>query len=155
MVHRNKALFEKLAKENNSNIQDMTTEQGINDIRRVEGILIEAFNQYYGHFPKWNKMGGSVVGQHKVLPNNINIVKSFSNPQSYAVNPIVSRSTIRELSENPTYESFESFLHVVRMYIFIFGMDYNDALALTNKFDKFSYFDKIISSNYLDKELIV
>ena len=28
-------------------------------------------------FPLWNSMGGSMVGQTKVMENNINIVNSF------------------------------------------------------------------------------
>ena len=31
----------------------------------------------YGHFPLWNSIGGSMVGQTKVMENNINIVNSF------------------------------------------------------------------------------
>ena len=155
IVHRNKALFEKLANEKNSNIQDMISEQGIDNIKRVEGILIEAFTQYYGHFPKWNKVGGSVLGQHSVMSNNINIVKSFCNPQAYITNPIVSRSTIRELSANPTYEGFESFLHVVRMYMLQFGLDYNEALEFANSTDIFGWYSRILDDDYLQKKLIV
>ena len=110
MVHRNKELFQKMAAEHNSTIQDYVSDQGITDIKRGEGILIESFNKYYGRLPAWNKVGGSIEGQRHVMPNNINIVKSFSETQLYAANPIVSRSTIRELSNNSMYEGFESFL---------------------------------------------
>ena len=51
----------------------------------------------------WNNMGGSVVGQKRVMPNNINIVKSFCSPDDYYINPIVFRSMIRELSQNPEW----------------------------------------------------
>ena len=155
MVHRNKELFEKMAAEHNSTIKDYVSEQGIADIKRVEGILIEAFNKYYGRFPAWNKVGGSIAGQNSVMPNNINIVKSFSNPQLYAVNPIVSRSTIRELSDNATYEGFESFLHVARMYTLMLGMDYNDALNFANKWDTFGWYQKMLAAGYLDKGLVL
>ena len=73
--------------------------EGKENIKVVEGILIEAYRRKYGHFPPWNNMGGSVVGQKRVMPNNINIVKSFCSPDDYYINPIVSRSTIRELSQ--------------------------------------------------------
>lgn len=155
IVHRNKELFEKMATERNSPIKDYVSEQGISDIKIVEGILIEAYNQYYGRFPAWNKVGGSVAGQHRVMKNNINIVRSFSNPQMYNVNPIVSRSTIRELSSNPTYENFESFLHSVRMLMLIMRVDFMDALQLQNKFDQYGWYERICEQGYLNKKLIV
>lgn len=155
MVHRNKAMFEKIAAEFNSPVKDYASEQGIDDIKRVEGILIEAYNQYYGKLPAWNKVGGSTIGQHRVLPNNINIVKSFSNPQAYAVNPIVSRSTIRELSNNPSYEGYESFLHAVRMYVLMMGMEFKDALEFANSLDTFGWYEKMRDAGYLEKQLIL
>lgn len=155
MVHRNKDLFEKMAAEHNSSIKDYVSEQGIEDIKRVEGILIEAFNHYYGRFPVWNKVGGSVIGQNRVMPNNINIVKSFSNPQAYTVNPIVSRSTIRELSNNPSFEGYESYLHAVRMYVLMMGMDFNDALNFANKWDEFGWYKKMSDAGYMEKALVV
>ena len=89
LVHRNRKVYEKFAKQQNSPIEDMLSEQGRDDIKRVEGILIESFRRKYGHFPLWNSMGGSMVGQTKVMENNINIVNSFCQPDNYAINPIV------------------------------------------------------------------
>ena len=54
-----------LQKQQSSPIEDMLSEQGRDDIKRVEGILIESFRRKYGHFPLWNSMGGSMVGQTK------------------------------------------------------------------------------------------
>ena len=155
MVHRNRELYERIAAEHNSSVQDYASEQGLADIKRVEGILIEAFNKYYGRFPAWNKVGGSIAGQQNVLPNNINIVKSFSNPQSYVINPIVSRSTIRELSDNPTFEGYESYLHCVRMYVLMMGMDFSDALNFANKWDRFGWYKRMSEDGYLEKQLII
>ena len=97
-MHRNKTLYEKFARQQNAPVEDLLSEQGRDDIKRVEGILIESFRRKYGHFPPWNNIGGSVAGQNRVMENNINIVKSFCTPDDYAINPIVSHSTIRELS---------------------------------------------------------
>lgn len=102
-----------------------------------------------------HKVGGSFAGQKRVLKNNINIVKSFSNPQAYKNNPIVSRSTLRELSQHPEYESYESYLHAVRMYMLMQGMDYMDALSFANKMDTFGWYQHMVDSNYIKKELIV
>lgn len=44
-------------------------EQGRDDIKRVEGILIESFRRKYGHFSPWNNIGGSVAGQKSMSYN--------------------------------------------------------------------------------------
>ena len=155
MVHRNKTQYEKIASELNTHVKDYASDQGIADIKRVEGILIESFNRYYRRLPAWNKVGGSIAGQHRVMENNINIVKCFSNPQEFAINPIVSRSTIRELSNNPSYAAHESYLHVVRMYVLMMGLDYKDALSLANRFDPYGCYEKLFKAGYLNKMLIV
>ena len=155
LVHRNKELFEKMASEHNSDIKDYTNSQGIKDIKRVEGILIEAYRKSYGDFPKWNKVGGSIQGQNKVKKNNINIVKSFCSPQDININPIMSRSSIRELSSNPTYERYESFLHSVRMLVLLFGMDYPEALQFINNTDPYNCYEEIKNSGYLTKSLSI
>ena len=45
LVHRNRKVYEKFAKQQNSPIEDMLSEQGRDDIKRVEGILIESFRR--------------------------------------------------------------------------------------------------------------
>lgn len=155
LVHRNKAMYEKFAKQQNSPVEDMLSEQGRDDIKRVEGILIESFRRKYGHLPPWNSIGGSTIGQTRVMENNINIVKSFCTPDNYAINPIVSRSTIRELSQNPEWAWYENFLHGARMNLLMLGMEYNDALELINKNDTFGTYERMKNAGYLRKRLIV
>ena len=155
LVHRNRKVYEKFAKQQNSPIEDMLSEQGRDDIKRVEGILIESFRRKYGHFPLWNSMGGSMVGQTKVMENNINIVNSFCQPDNYAINPIVSRSTIRELSRNPEWEWYENYLHAARMNLLILGMEYDEALEFINKNDTLGTYERMKKSGYLRKRLIV
>ncbi|MCY6371766.1 hypothetical protein [Clostridium ganghwense] len=155
LTYRNKSIYEKFAKQRNAPIEDMLSEQGKKDIKRVEGILIEAYRAKHGHFPPWNKVGGSVDGQKVVMKNNYNIVKSFCKPDDFMLNPIVSRSTLRELSDNPQYEGFENFLHAVRMNILIHGMNYQEALEFTNKNDTFGYYKQIEEARYNKKRLVV
>ena len=155
MVHRNKKLIKNITSKLHVPIQDYANEQGIIDIKVVEGILIESHNQYYGKFPVWNKVGGSIVGQHRVRKHNINIVNCFSNPQFYNVNPIISRSSIRELSNNPSYVSYELYLHTIRKYMLINGMEFDEALNFANKFDFFNQYKKICDAGYFDKNLHV
>lgn len=155
LVHRNRGLYEEFATQQNAPVEDMLSDQGRVDIKRVEGILIESFRRKYGHLPPWNSIGGSIAGQKRVMKNNINIVKSFCTPDDFAINPIVSRSTIRELSENPEWEGYENYLHAVRMYLLLFGMDYEQALDFTNKNDIFGTYERMKKSGYLNKKLIV
>lgn len=155
LVYRNKDMYEQFAYEINSTAQDMLSKQGKADIKRVEGILIESYRKKYGHFPPWNSIGGSIDGQKVVMPNNINIVHSFCQPDNYYMNPIVSRSTIRELSNNPMWERFENYLHAVRMYMLFYGMDYQEALELVKKHDIIDTYSKMVKNNYFKKKLIV
>lgn len=155
LVHRNKKLYEKFAKQANSPIEDMLSEQGRQDIKIVEGILIESFRQKYGHLPPWNDIGGSVSGQLRVMENNINIVKSFCNPGDYKINSLLSRSTIRELSDNAEWAWYENYLHAVRMNILTFGMEYDEALDIVNKNDILSTYEEMRKNNYFSKKLIV
>lgn len=155
LVHRNREMYEKFAKQQNSPIEDMLSEQGRDDIKRVEGILIESYRRKYGHFPPWNNIGGSTSGQAKVMENNINIVKSFCQPDNYRINPIVSRSTIQELSRNPEWEWYENYLHAARMNLLILGMEYDQALEFVNKNDMLGTYERMKKSGYLKKKLIV
>ena len=155
LVHRNKKTYEKFAKQQNSPIEDMLSEQGRENIKEVEGILIESFRREYGDFPPWNSIGGSTVGQAKVMKNNINIVKSFCEPDNYIINPIVSRSTIRELSGNLEWVRYESDLQVKRMNLFMLGMDYNEAIEFINRNDTLGTYEQMKKSGYLRKRLIV
>lgn len=155
LVHRNKTPYEKFARQQNAPVEDLLSEQGRDDIKRVEGILIESFRRKYGHFPPWNNIGGSVAGQNRVMENNINIVKSFCTPDDYAINPIVSRSTIRELSHNPEWAWYENYLHGARMNLLMLGMEYNDALDLINRNDTIGTFERMKETGYLKKRLIV
>jgi len=155
LTYRNKLQYKDFAEQTNSPINDHFSDVGINDIKRVEGILLESYRRKYGYFPPWNKMNGSLDGQKKVMENNINIVKSFCDPDGYYRNPIMSRSTLRELSSNPTYERYENYLHIVRMYILIFGMEFSEALEFANKHDGYKCYEDIKQSDYFKKSLII
>lgn len=120
------------------------------DLKRVEGILIEAFKKKYGRLPKWNNIGGSVAGQLRTTDGNYAIVEAFSTPE---FSLLVSRCTLRELSNSPTYTEYESFLHTIRSNMLILGMDFNTATEYVCKFDRLNTFKRIFDSNYLQKQL--
>lgn len=155
LVYRNKRTYKKFARQQNAPIEDMLSEQGKDDIKMVEGILIESFRKEHGDIPPWNKIGGSVSGQQRVMKNNINIVRSFCTPSMYEVNPIVSRSTLRELSNNPEYAAYENYLHAIRMNMLMLGMEYKDAVKLVNENDSFGYAERLIEAKYDKKKLVI
>jgi len=155
LTHRNKKQYSAIASEVDSPVEDMMSKEGKDDIKRVEGILIEAFKSKKGIFPPWNKVGGSVEGQKRVMENNYNIVRSFCNPGEYKRNPILSRSTLRELSQNPSFEGIENYLHGVRMQMLIHGMEYEDAYEFTKQFDTVGRCQQIVDIGYDKKVLVV
>jgi hypothetical protein len=106
-------------------ISDFTHEHAKNELRRVEGILIEAFQQNHYTLPKWNRVSGSLEGQRATLSGNYEIIRDMTIQR---LSPLLSRSTLRELANNPTYAYYESFLHGVRQMILNFGMTFHEAL---------------------------
>lgn len=153
LTYRNKSTYKKFADQEKSPVEDMLSEQGKDDIKRVEGILIESYRRRNGKFPPWNEVGGSTSGHRNAMPNNYNIVRSFCYPEDYHRYPIISRSSIRELSNNATYAAFENYLHVVRMNVLIHGIDYMEALRLTNAHDTFGWYKRIEEERYNLKKL--
>lgn len=95
-------------------------------------------------------MGGSLYGQKVASIGNYNIIKSFID---FKPNPLVSRCSLRELSENPMYAAFENYLHAVRMSMLMSGMTYIDSLNFHNKFDSINIYKQMIDNNYFNKRL--
>ena len=126
--------------------------EGKEHIKQVEGILIETYRKVNGKFSLWNRMGGSLYGQKVASIGNYDIVKSFIDFQS---NPLVSRCSLRELSEDPMYAAFENYLHAVRMSMLMSGMTLMDSLNFHNKFDSMNIYKQMIDNGYFDKRLKV
>ena len=125
-------------------------------IRHAEGQLIESYKQVRGTIPPWNKIGGDVYSRKNASEDNYQyVVRAFSSgtPDNY----LVSRSTIRELAENATYEWFETQLHGLRMLMLTIGMSFEQAISVQMKFNPYfkDQWDRIIESKYLDKKLYV
>lgn len=150
IVGRNKNNFKGFINDTFSPIENYAGSEGKDHMKQVEGILIEAYRKVYGDFPLWNKVGGSKYGQKSSVIGNYEIIKAF-NVTSY--HPLVSRSTLRELSDCPTYERYENDLHGVRMLMLSAGMSFNDAVMFLKRFNAIISYNELIRNNYLDKEL--
>jgi hypothetical protein len=75
-TYKNKKLYRNnfLVKGNPGNV-------GKEDIKQVEGILIEAYKKNHGKYPSWNKVGGSMQGQEASRIGNYEIIKLFTEFQ--------------------------------------------------------------------------
>lgn len=138
----------------NHSLSDYNREDIKVNLRDIEGQLIESFNQIHGRLPLWNSMGGSTVGQSKATRENYELVQSFST-EYYS--PFVARSTLEELSNNPTLERYENFLHVIRFMMIQSGLTFDDALSklLPRSQDGAMTFKNIHDTGYLRKELVI
>ena len=131
-------------------------EEGRDSIKTVEGQLIEAHRLAVGNIPSWNKMSGSSDGKMlATLENYFRIVKRFSDKD--VNNVFVSRSTLRELAENATYQFFEEILHTVRMTMLSEDVSFVEALKIQLSYNlPFAEgWKRIIQEEYLSKQLWV
>ncbi|AFQ46276.1 GIY-YIG nuclease family protein [Desulfosporosinus meridiei] len=140
-THRNKQLWNGLDIKM-FDVQDYRDDLVRDDIRRVEGILIESYRIKHGDLPPWNRVGGSILGQQSVNPGNYNeIVASFS---SMDPNLLTARYSLREISNNPTFERYENTMHAIRMHMLLWGMSFGEARNLIKRSDSTGFFEKTI-----------
>lgn len=155
IVQRNEKLYrEFLEKPKGIPIGNYAGEEDLEHIRLAEGQLIEACRIATGDIPKWNKMGGDVYARKfATVGNYLQIVKAFTTYDTG--NFLVSRSSLRELAENATYEWFEVQLHGLRMMMLTMGLSYQEALDFQLKFNPYfqSNIDRINDENYMEKKL--
>lgn len=157
MVQRNEKKFRQyLNTPKNLPVGSYAGQEGIDYITDGEGQLIEAYRMTTGEIPKWNKIGGAINSRQFATKNNYSqIIQAFSLGD--VKNPLVAKSTIRELAENPTYEWFEVQLHGLRMMMLTAGFSYYEAieaqLLYNPSFQK--YLDRMEKEGYIEKELII
>lgn len=153
LVQHNKRLY---TEDFNVSEDNYIGNEALEYIRTVEGQLLESYLEYNGAYPAWNLIGGDVYSRQYASPGNYSqIIKSFSSGDFK--NPIVSKSTLRELATNPTFLHFEIQLHGLRMMMLSLGMSYNEVVNLYTSSDP--RFKKILKrmkdEGYVDKELIL
>lgn len=157
IVHRNESRYRKfLDAPKGMPIPNYAGEEGLEHIRQAEGQLIESYKLVTEDIPPWNKIGGDVFSRKYASENNyLYVVKAFSSgtPDNY----LISRSTLRELAENATYEWFEVQLHGLRMMMLTMGMTFDAAVKLQLKLNPYfeDQWKRIVETKYFDKELII
>lgn len=123
------------------------------DIKNVEGILLECYRRKNKKYPVWNGMGGAMVGRKRANPGNYkDIVESFTRLEPHL---LVSRSTLRELAQNPTYERYENFLHAIRFSMLRMGLNWEIALKLVLPHDVLGTYKEMLKVGYLERILSV
>lgn len=157
IVHRNQKRYRNfLNAPKGMFIPNYAGEEGLEFIRLVEGQLIESYKKYNGDVPPWNKIGGDIYSRkYASIGNYLCVIIAFVNatPDNF----LISRSTIRELAENATYEWFETQLHGLRMMMLTMNMSFEDAVKIQLELNPYfkDQWNRIVESKYLDKELIV
>lgn len=113
IVSRNKHLMtsEEILREEEDDPNSITW-AARKSIRLTEGVLIEICRRAHGEIPPWNKVAGAKIVYHLIPANYGRFYESLAGGDSASV----ARSTIRELSENPTLAFHEcEILHACRM----------------------------------------
>lgn len=121
---------------------------GIDEIQRLEGILIESYRKLNKNFPTWNKMSGSLRGQCAVRPANQTALRVLANHQTHY---LTARSTLREIAANSTLERYENYLHAARMLVPFIGA--HKAFDLLDGQDPIGTYQHIMAEGYLEKTL--
>ncbi|MCU4759364.1 MULTISPECIES: GIY-YIG nuclease family protein [unclassified Bacillus (in: firmicutes)] len=121
----------------------------IDDIKVVEGILIECFKKKHGDLPPWNRVGGSTNGQAAATDGNYILIESLTHPN---ITPLIARYTLREIYDNSTYLAYEEYLHAVRMLMLMLSISFNEALEQIKLTDSITY-QRIIDAKYLHRKL--
>lgn len=98
------------SKENKECFDEEFLDDRNDELKKLEGRLIQAFKLKTGNFPKWNKINGKGV---KPTSYELELIDFFTNSKESI---IISRKTLRELSSDPTFCYFESTLHGIKMF---------------------------------------
>lgn len=157
IVHRNETMYRKyFGISKNIPIPNYAGEEGLEFIRQAEGQLIESYRRIVGKIPPWNKIGGDKYSRKFASKDNyLYVVKAFS--EGTTNNYLVSKSTIRELAANATFEWFETQLHGLRMTMLNSNTTFENAVNLQLKHNPYfaDQWKRIIDSKYLEKQLII
>ncbi len=125
--------------------------QGHETIVLVEGLLIEAHKKATGKKPKWNKVGGSIIGAQKATADHLYLLELFSGKRD---DWMIARRSITKLSEDPICEEREEYLHAIRLVAIIHRLSIKDAMTKYHQQDKFNPWLEHVRNEILSKEYL-
>jgi hypothetical protein len=125
------------------------------NIKIIEGSFIEALKKRNNNLPQWNKVGGSDIGRKRVsLEMYDQLVGCLTGNQH---DPLVARSSIREIANNPVFEWYEINLHSARMGMLsrrnAFEQAITEQLAINPFF--IQVYSEIVVANYLENHPLI
>jgi hypothetical protein len=108
-------------------------DDGLQVVRRAEGILIGDHTLRFGAKPKWNKIQGLQNGLDLGSEvTKLTILKALINLEW---TPLTARNTLRGLAANNRHRQYEEWLHGVRLRMSISGEDFPTAFQQSFDFD--------------------
>ncbi|MBW7474307.1 GIY-YIG nuclease family protein [Paenibacillus oenotherae] len=133
-------------------IQDFTKDRFREELKVLEGILIEAYRLKKGVRPPWNAVSGSISGQKRATEETYEVVQYFTSVDPA---PLTARYSLRELSNDPVIEGHENFLHAARILMTSLGITYASALDIIRKHDSVGIYNQLLETNYFYKRLVI
>lgn len=125
------------------------------NIQIVEGSFIEAFRKRNGKFPRWNKVSGSNVGRKRATSEMYNQLAGCLTGNQH--DPLVARSSLREIAKNSVFEWYEINLHGARMSMLSrrisFEQSISEQLAINPFFSE--VYNEIVANKYLEKYFLI
>lgn len=136
-------------------ITEWINQESKESIRIIEGSFIEAYKKKNGDFPQWNKMLGSEIGSKRATLEMYEQLTNCLTGNPYE--PLVARSSIREIANNSVIEWFEINLHGARMAMLSRHISFKQSIAEQLEVNPFfiQVHKEIVSTNYLEKHPIL
>ena len=136
------------------------------EIKQIEGALLEDFKNNFGRLPIWNDIGGSIYGRTPYMINRYGNI--FDMIVGKTLDFMNAKSTLRELAKDLDKLAFESDLNVIRGRMYKYGESFEEAMEKLIKFNDYfisigmlatkesnQRFEKLIESSYINKGLKV
>lgn len=134
------------------------------EIRIIEGAIIEEHLKKFKNIPQWNEIGGSNLGRDEGYMKRYSDILEMVNLKK--IDFLNAKSTLRELSEDIDKKAYESDLNVFRSNMYKYNETFQesfDKMILWNKFyiEKGSLeaaynnnrFYEVVKSEYFKKEV--
>lgn len=124
--------------------------EGYEAIVNTEGLLIEAHKLNKGKMPRWNNIGGSLMGREAATATHFCLLQLFTGEVD---DWMVARKSITEISRNPLYQAFEHYLHGIR------GLATGSCFEFKETWNFFPHDElmksQLIKSDYLPEEWLL
>lgn len=105
------------------------------EIREIEGALIQDYFNKHNELPKWNDIGGAVYARKPYSVNRYGSILNMVNASQ--IGYMNSKSTLRELSTDEVKLEYESDLNPIRARMYKYQETFDEALNKLIEFNNF------------------